>query len=81
MRIWFLFDADADPYADPCYENDADPCGSGSWFPLFYVDPDADPDFILFAADADPDADPGYQNYADPDADPDLHHCSIETNI
>jgi hypothetical protein len=26
----FLFDADADPYEGPGYQNDVDPCGSGS---------------------------------------------------
>jgi hypothetical protein len=29
-RIRILFDADADPDADPGYQNDADPCVSGS---------------------------------------------------
>jgi hypothetical protein len=30
IRIRILFDADADPVANPGYQNDADPCGSRS---------------------------------------------------
>jgi hypothetical protein len=30
IRILVLFDADVYPDADPGYQNDADPCGSGT---------------------------------------------------